>query len=160
MPRQHNLKLTIASPCPMAWNEMTGDDRVRHCARCNLNVYNFAAMTTAEAVQLIESTEGRLQRLDGTVMTRDCPVGVWAVRKRLAGILAGVAALIAFLAGGAGLFGLERWPRLRMREPFARICAWLDPPRQGFLAGMISVPNQTPSPAQPQGLPQLGDPPP
>jgi hypothetical protein len=70
----------IASPCTADWNRMVGNDRVRHCAECNLNVYNFAEMSSAEVEELIANREGRLcarfyQRRDGTILTKDCPVG-------------------------------------------------------------------------------------
>ena len=70
--------LRIARPCPASWSAMEGDDRVRHCSRCRLNVYNLSAMTEAEALRLLAETEGRrcirlYRRADGTVLTRDCP---------------------------------------------------------------------------------------
>ena len=37
--------IRVASPCPAKWEQMQGDDRVRHCDACNLNVYNLAAFT-------------------------------------------------------------------------------------------------------------------
>src|ERR1700739_78711 len=40
--------LRIASPCTAEWDAMTGDNRVRHCALCHLNVYNISEMTTRE----------------------------------------------------------------------------------------------------------------
>lgn len=74
------MKLEVASPCRESWDRMHGDARSRHCSRCSLNVYNLSAMSRAEAEALIREKEGRLcvrffQRKDGTVMTRDCPVG-------------------------------------------------------------------------------------
>ena len=33
-------RLCIALPCLTSWERMEGDERVRHCAVCNLNVYN------------------------------------------------------------------------------------------------------------------------
>ena len=59
---------------------MEGDDRVRFCGECELNVYNLSSMTEDEALKLVEEREGRLcvrfyQREDGTVLTSDCPVG-------------------------------------------------------------------------------------
>ncbi|HKS17205.1 MAG TPA: hypothetical protein VJU16_07820 [Planctomycetota bacterium] len=58
---------------------MTGDDRVRYCSDCKLNVYNFSGMTRREVSELIQLEEGRLcvrfyRRKDGTLVTRDCPV--------------------------------------------------------------------------------------
>jgi hypothetical protein len=66
---------------------MEGDERVRFCRLCSLNVYDFAGMTRAEVEALVAKTEGRLcgrltRRADGTVLTKDCPVGLRAVRLR------------------------------------------------------------------------------
>ena len=87
--------LRVASPCPVSWNAMTGDDRTRHCDLCELNVHNVAGMTRDEVASLVGQNNGRLcmrlfRRTDGTVITKDCPVGLRAVRKRVAG-LAGAA---------------------------------------------------------------------
>lgn len=73
--------LRIASPCDASWEAMTGDDRVRHCAHCDRNVYQVAHLTTAEVAALFQA-DGlapclRLwRRADGTVLTADCPVGL------------------------------------------------------------------------------------
>lgn len=80
--------LRVASPCSADWEKMLGDDRVRYCADCRLNVYNFSAMTNAEIQQLIASHEGRLcgrlyRRRDGTLLTRDCPRGLRVVVRRV-----------------------------------------------------------------------------
>jgi hypothetical protein len=68
---------------------MQGDEQVRHCGECKLNVYNISAMHPKEAEALIASHEGRLcvryyQRRDGTVLARNCPTGLAAIRRRLA----------------------------------------------------------------------------
>ena len=83
MARDINLlnDIQIATPCPAKWEDMTGDDRTRFCGQCNLHVYNIVSMTGPEAETLIRQTEGRLcvrlhRRADGTVLTRDCPVGI------------------------------------------------------------------------------------
>jgi Cna protein B-type domain. len=82
-------KLRVASPCSVGWETMTGDERARHCESCKLNVYNIAGMTIAEIQNLVENREGRLcirlfRRADGTVLTKDCPVGFRAYQKRIA----------------------------------------------------------------------------
>jgi hypothetical protein len=102
--------LKIASPCAVSWASMTGDERVRACAQCRLNVYNLSEMSRAEAEALIVEKEGKLcvriyRRADGTVLTRDCPVGLRAARLKLLR-LAGVAA--ALFASAAGWLGLRR----------------------------------------------------
>ncbi len=68
---------------------MSGDDRTRFCDLCELNVYNISEMTAAEVRSLIGNSGGRVcgrvyKRADGTVLTRDCPVGVSKYRKRVA----------------------------------------------------------------------------
>jgi len=116
MPRERIDSLEVidvASPCPANWDAMTGDDRVRHCSQCDLNVYNLSEMTSGEALRLVNQTEGRLcvrflRRADGTMITRDCPVGLRAIRRRIArawigawiGAWTGVAATIGAVVGG------------------------------------------------------------
>ena len=100
--------LRIASPCTASWEGMAGDDRVRHCGACRLNVYDLSSMTRREAEDLVRRTEGRLcvrfhRRADGTVLTRDCPVGLRAVRRRLALLGSALAAsFLAMFAAGCG----------------------------------------------------------
>lgn len=80
----------VASPCSVDWETMPGGERVRDCARCGHRVYNLSAMHPADAVALLREAEGSrvcvrfYRRADGTVMTRDCPVGLRALRMRLA----------------------------------------------------------------------------
>ncbi len=64
---------------------MPGDERVRHCAECDLDVYNFSAMAEQEIARLRSTHTGRIcgrlyRRADGTVLTQDCPVGSRLVR--------------------------------------------------------------------------------
>lgn len=93
--------LRIASPCSVAWDAMEGDERVRHCAVCSLNVYNLAGMTREEVRALLTRGEGRVcgrlyRRADGTVLTRDCPTGLRALRRRASrAAAAAVAALLS-----------------------------------------------------------------
>ena len=97
--------LKVASPCSMAWNEMYGDDRKRFCGECRLNVYDLSGMTRQEAENLLVTSEGRLcvryyKRSDGTVLTKDCPVGWAKVRQRLSVYTtAAFAMLMSFFTG-------------------------------------------------------------
>jgi hypothetical protein len=80
--------LRVASPCNVGWERMTGDSRVRFCDSCQLNVYNFSEMTAREIELLVMKTEGRIcgrmyRKTDGTILTRDCPVGLRALRRRI-----------------------------------------------------------------------------
>lgn len=97
-------RLRIATPCPVSWEQMSGDNRVRFCDQCQLKVYNITALSRAEAQSLIASSEGRLcariyRRADGTILTSDCPVGLRALRMRISKRAAAVFAVLAGLAG-------------------------------------------------------------
>lgn len=90
--------IRVATPCTADWTKMTGDDRMRACADCNKNVYNLSDMTRDEAEALIVQKEGRLcvryfQRKDGTILLKDCAIGVAQKRKRRL-VAAGAAALL------------------------------------------------------------------
>jgi hypothetical protein len=95
---------------------MRGDERVRFCDRCSLNVYNLSALSEADALHLVKRTEGKVcvrfyQRRDGTILTRDCPIGGALLRKSVLGVNALVALVAAALAAfvmGAGPTGEPR----------------------------------------------------
>jgi hypothetical protein len=93
---------------------MIGNEQVRFCAQCNLNVYNLSEMTKAEAERLIARSEGRLcvryyARADGTILTRNCPTGLRALKKRLTRMANAVASLVlSFFAGVFTFAGLQK----------------------------------------------------
>jgi hypothetical protein len=112
----------VASPCPADWDAMPGTGAVRHSGQCGLNVYNLSALTTRQAADLIRDAEGRLcvrlyRRADGTVLTRDCPVGLRL--RRLAWRALASSAAASLLAAGCG------------RPPSAAVPG--DPPRVQWL---------------------------
>lgn len=78
-------RLSIASPCDADWEAMTGNDRVRACGLCKKNVYNISDMTKVEAETFLrlngtsECTQF-YRRIDGTILTDDCPVGLRRIR--------------------------------------------------------------------------------
>src|SRR5687768_8336611 len=106
MPKPLSLldRTYVATPCTADWGRMEGDEKKRFCGRCNLHVYNVSALSRGEAEALIAGAEGRLcmrlyRRADGTVLTRDCPVGLRAVRRRVARAAgAAFAAVLSFLS--------------------------------------------------------------
>lgn len=98
--------LRIASPCSVSWAQMTGDEQVRFCHLCNLNVYNLGSMTQTEVTALISKSEGRVcarlyRRADGTIITKDCPVGLRAMRRRAARMAGAVFATLLSLCSAA-----------------------------------------------------------
>jgi hypothetical protein len=80
-------RIYIEKPCESAWEKMTGNDTVRFCQQCNLNVYNISDMSDKEAEAILAKgkKDGRLctrlyLRPDGTVMTDNCPRALRKIR--------------------------------------------------------------------------------
>jgi len=101
-------RVRVAAPCSADWKEMRGDERVRFCERCSLNVYNLSAMTRREAERLVVRSEGQLcvrfyRRADGTTLTRNCPVGLRALKRRVSRVASAVAAATFSFFTGWGL---------------------------------------------------------
>ena len=84
---------------------MIGDERKRFCTQCSLSVFNLSDITREEAEQFLFESEGRIcarfyRRADGTVITKDCPVGVRAFRERMRTAAVAFTSLIAtFITG-------------------------------------------------------------
>ena len=103
--------LRIAAPCPADWDQMFSfeGERVRFCSQCNLNVYNLSGMSREEAEALITKTEGRLcvrfyRRADGSILTQNCPVGLKAIKRRVAWVAQVVLGMILSFVSGLGLY--------------------------------------------------------
>jgi hypothetical protein len=124
--------LKIPTPCPMDWDLMRGDDRVRFCRRCGKDVYNLTAMSPDEVVSLLDGVRERgekrcvrlYQRPDGTLTASPCQpalqaAGVWQFTIR---------AIMAVIAGLATLLGLARWFSAEHQPPKA-------PPPAGTVIG-------------------------
>lgn len=98
----------IASPCSQDWNQMIGTDRKKFCGECKLNVYNLSGMTKQEAENLLINSEGRLcvrfyRRADGSILTKDCPVGWQAIKRRVSKTATAAASLLFAALSGIGL---------------------------------------------------------
>lgn len=112
--------IRMASPCSANWDEMFGDERKRFCGECRLNVYNLSGMTRDEAENLLMMSEGRVciryyQRPDGTVLTKDCPVGWARIKRRVSTVAAAVFSLVLSLF--SGLFITSLFSRISASKP-------------------------------------------
>lgn len=117
-------KIMIASPCSIGWENMEGDERVRFCKACQLNVYNTSQMTNNEIMALMANDKSSCLRIyrraDRTMMTDDCPIGLRRVRnaakrmtKRLAQVAASIWALTFSMTGAIAKSNtkhLNHWP--------------------------------------------------
>lgn len=100
---------------------MSGDDRVRYCGECRLNVYNLSGMSRRDATELIQLVEGRLcvrfyRRKDGTLLTSDCPIGMRAI---------GVAARVASFTLAASVPFWGAWTVINWRDIQATVNGWV-----------------------------------
>jgi hypothetical protein len=95
--------IRIAEPCTEAWSAMTGDERARHCGKCDKTVFDLSQLTRAEAEALLIEKGANMcgryfQRTDGTIVLADCLVR----RKRRRVVTASVVAA-AVLSGAAAV---------------------------------------------------------
>ncbi len=131
----------VAAPCAADWERMRGNDCVRFCDRCNLNVYNLSAMTSRESEQLIMRTEDRLcvrfyRRADGTILTQNCPVGLHALKRRVSKIAGAVFAARTSFCVSAGV--TDKIKQSAYSEPAAPVAEEGDAVVMGAMGTMIS----------------------
>lgn len=138
-------RMRIASPCPASWEAMEGDERVRFCRLCDLHVYDFSELTSAEAESLVARTEGRLcarlhRRADGTVLTKDCPTGLRAARRRVGRAAGAAFAAVLSLCGVA--FGQNKSkPAEACESGSAKVSRVAKPGKGSALKGLVMDPN-------------------
>lgn len=147
-------RVQVAKPCPASWADMTGDDRVRHCGSCNLDVYDISAMSSDEAQEFLASRTGAgrtcirfFRRADGRLLSRDCPVGVRAAWRRMTWAAA------ALLAGGfaaAAMFaprGSAMWQTTPLRQVHEFVNTMLGAPSPSPVTmGEMKCPSPPPPP--------------
>lgn len=160
--------MEIASPCPASWADMAGNDAVRFCNLCQLNVYNLSGLTRLEAETLFQAKEGKMcirmfKRADGTVLTKDCPVGVRAkYKRRIRATGWRVAAAAVMVVALYGTFtpvgygeGTSRPDNVELGKPVARPTMGtppvapqgVKPPEktpQEFMVGKMRIPEKDP----------------
>lgn len=170
------LEIRIASPCSEKWESMsaTADARARHCLKCKLNVFNVKDMTEDEVRALFQKTEGRVcgrifQRRDGTVLTRDCPTGLAAIRRRMwMGVSLAVTVVLTVVGFRFGKKecstdgGMQSWfdrvvasrfievrEELRDTKTFGAAINELWPPVRMYAGEMVALPPPAPTPPTP-----------
>ena len=148
----------IAAPCKADWDQMIGNERVRFCSQCSLNVYNLSSMRRSDAESLIARTEGRLcvrfyRRSDGSIITKDCPVGLRAIRHRVSYVAKAISSTVMGLLAGLGVYGVVSSVTPiaaygTMGRTMGQIAVQVDPPVQKMVekeklelrAGMREIP--------------------
>ena len=154
-------RVVVAAPCPLSWDMMDGDDKVRHCSGCSRNVYNLSMMSEQEAESFLQINGASqcvtfYRRADGMIMTDNCPKGLKAIRDRVqlwskvaAGFLASVLSIGSSFAqqspekvqhSGQGQSNSHNPP------PGVGGAIWIPPAKDAKVSrtpGQASVPGQT-----------------
>jgi hypothetical protein len=134
---------------------MPGDDRVRYCNRCSLNVYNLAVMSPEETEALVRNRTGRLcgrlyLRGNKKATLRDC-----AGNRRLKWVRR-AAALAAMLVIGAVSWMLRKVdePDRSVHPPLIRKALnWIEPERTTTVKPPMLLGEVCPPPAPPGAKP-------
>jgi hypothetical protein len=107
-PRIMKRIFRTGSPCSADWDRMVGNERVRYCPDCKLDVYNFSSMSDEDVERIVSRREQRLcarvrQRPDRTVMTRNSSVSFSVVMQRISRVASiALAAAISVAPAMAG----------------------------------------------------------
>ena len=93
-PKNFLNNLTVSSPCTADWNSMVGNDQVRFCEHCSLQVHNLSLMTRNQAQRLVARSNGRLcvryhQDPEGKPMTSPVRQKLHRINRRVSRIAAG-----------------------------------------------------------------------
>lgn len=129
----------VAAPCRADWDQMLGDERVRFCGQCSLNVYNLSGMSKQEAEALLSKTEGRLcvryyRRADGTILTQNCPAGLRALKQRVNRIAsAALSTVMGFFAGVGIQSATSENPPVEMTIPATEMGTLPAPETENFV---------------------------
>lgn len=93
----------IVSPCSADWDSMTGNEQVRFCEHCNLQVNNLSEMTRRDAMRLVRHSKGQLcvrlhKRPDGGIQTLSPHVRLHEIKRRVSTIAAGAFTAVLILS--------------------------------------------------------------
>ena len=86
--------ITVSSPCLANWDQMTGNDQIRFCEHCNLEVHNISELTYSRAARLVAHSKGRLcvryyRDSEGAPITRRAPGKLHQIGHRVSRLAAG-----------------------------------------------------------------------
>jgi hypothetical protein len=108
MPRRSDLldRISVTTPCTADWDSMVGNDQVRFCTHCNLNVHDLSSMRRREARLLVRRLGGSLcvryyRRPDGSLRTLTPTTRFHQIGRRASKMAAGVFGAVLTLNAGA-----------------------------------------------------------
>jgi len=93
----------VEYPCPVKWESMDGDDRVRLCSECKLHVHNLSSMPAREAAEVLKKRKTErtciffVRKKDGSILVDNCPRRLRDVRNKTYAVAA--TTLLSFAYG-------------------------------------------------------------
>jgi hypothetical protein len=156
-------QIKVSAPCSADWDSMIGTDKIRFCNQCNLNVYNLSGMTKDEAENLVMNAEGRLcarfyKRADGTLLTENCPVGLKAIKRKVAKVTTAVLSTLLSFFAGLGLYAAFKQDNTSTNQVRMGKIAKPEPVQvkkvreEGFIMGDVALPvDKTPVKCETKG---------
>lgn len=147
------MEFRISKPCPESWSDMVGNDRVRFCGRCKLNVYNLAIMKKEEIEALVRGSNGRLcgqlyMRGNRTATLRDCAGGA---RRKWVRRGAAVAGLLVLGAISWLLRSIDQPDRSIHPVWIRAVLNWIEPEQRPRMVKGDLCPVIPPAPMPPSG---------
>lgn len=99
-------RISIEKPCSKSWEQMSGNDQVRFCGHCDLNVTDVSKLTRAKAVKLVKKSNGRLclrihRNPLGEVITRPAVQKLYTISRRASRLAAGAFTAVLSLSTAA-----------------------------------------------------------
>ncbi len=99
-------RISIEKPCSASWEQMKGNDQVRFCGHCDLNVTDVSKMTRAKAVKLVKKSQGRLclrihRNPLGEIITRPAVQKLYTISRRASRFAAGAFTAVLSLSTAA-----------------------------------------------------------
>jgi hypothetical protein len=149
------MDIKISSPCSESWARMKGDDRVRYCMKCKLDVYNLDGMKPVEIEALVRRKSGTLcgrlyMRPERTASFQDCGMSRARRARRWA---AAAAAFIVLAVFSWFLRATVNEPDRSMHPRWVRVVLdWISPEssgRGGAIMGKMMCPTPLPPPPPP-----------
>jgi ankyrin repeat protein len=124
---------------------MVGNDQVRFCEHCNLQVTDLSTMTRQAAMRLVARSQGRLcvrfiQRPDGGVLTNTIPEKLHRISRRVSRLAAGAFTATLSISSAAAQASLR--PGSDVSRQASAMGKMISPTEQGTgLSGIITDPN-------------------
>lgn len=105
--RDLSRQLEVKTPCTANWDQMSGNDKVRFCEHCQLEVNDLTSLTPKRIRRLMTKSKGRLcvryhRGPDGKPLIRQVPGKLHQISKRFSRVAAGVFTATLSLGSATG----------------------------------------------------------